>query len=484
MERRIESRFPVRSTIRVIVPGTPARVLSCELIDVSGTGLRFLATQSLGLEEIVAVEVDHQLILAEIRYCQPRSDKFVVGVRRLHEIAKSAELTDSAACVTEMIWDLHRHISAKGERDSTLAMKALEKIVEKGEVQESVESYQAPLPMAVSGDAPAAPVPSQNENIIDVEPEVPPVLEAVAMEPVAQPLNAAEAQTEDRLEVFESEFVDVEPALEPVNIAEPLPVDRLEAIRSDVAAVEPEAPPALEPVAEPVNIAEPPTVDLLEAIRSDAADPEPEAPPVAEPVAQPVNITKPPTQDLLEAIRSAEMDAHVLAAASSGSKKPSRSWKVPLALAAALVLAAVLAVTLIERRTEAKAPAPAVPAETKTASAPAATVTPTAPAAAAPEAPPATSASAVKGAHHVRITMLAGSWISIAADGKLYQRTLQAGDIHEFEFSEKAILRLGNAPGVQITFDDTQLAPLRSSVRTLQLGPEGVLLNPPSSDQP
>ena len=257
MERRIESRFPVRSTIRVIVPGTPARVLSCELIDVSGTGLRFLATQSLGLEEIVAVEVDHQLILAEIRYCQPRSDKFVVGVRRLHEIAKSAELTDSAACVTEMIWDLHRHISARGERDSTLAMKALEKIVEKGEVQEGV----ALLPTEMPAVAPPARVPTQNENIIDLEPEVPPVLEAVAMEPVAKSVNFAEAQAEDRLEALDAEFVEVEPSPEPVHIARPQTVDLLEATRSDVVAVEAEAPLELEPVVEAVNIADAPKVD-------------------------------------------------------------------------------------------------------------------------------------------------------------------------------------------------------------------------------
>src|SRR5215467_8236757 len=129
--RRIEPRFPVTSPIRVIIPGTPARVIKGNLLDVSATGMKFVTDENLPTEEILGIEVDHRLILAEIRHCEPRGDRFASGVRRLHEIDKSAELSDSASCVTEMVRDLHRHIAAPDERDPAhLAMKALEKIVE------------------------------------------------------------------------------------------------------------------------------------------------------------------------------------------------------------------------------------------------------------------------------------------------------------------------------------------------------------------
>ena len=89
MEYRAEPRFPVRSPIRVIVPGDPARILSCDLIDVSATGMRFITAERVTPDEIVAVEVDSRLVLVEIRYCQPRGDKFVAGVKRLQEIPKA-----------------------------------------------------------------------------------------------------------------------------------------------------------------------------------------------------------------------------------------------------------------------------------------------------------------------------------------------------------------------------------------------------------
>ena len=258
---------------------------------------------------------------------------------------------------------------------------------------------------------------------------------------------------------------------EPVNIAEPPTVDLLEAIRSDVADAEPEAPLALEPVAEPLNIVEPPTVDLLEVIRSDVADPEPEAPPAVEPVAQPVNtsLARPAGGYPIRGNERTRVSRRVLRIQKSFPIVESPSI-------AALAGSGCPPGGDLDRapyRSEGAGSGCAGGNENGFCSCCAGHYRRSC-GCCSTGAASARCTSAVKGTHHARITMLSGSWISIAADGKFYQRTLQAGDIHEFEFSEKAILRLGNAPGVQITFDDTQLAPLRSSVRTV-LGPRSGL---------
>src|SRR5579872_2408464 len=132
-DRRIEPRFPVKSPIRMIVPGVFPHSLECTTIDISATGMRLLATENLNSCDIVAIEVDHRLLLAEIRHCVPRGDKFAAGVRRLHEVDKNEQLSDSEACVSQMVRDLRGHLTARGQKDSDqLAMSALERIVERG----------------------------------------------------------------------------------------------------------------------------------------------------------------------------------------------------------------------------------------------------------------------------------------------------------------------------------------------------------------
>jgi hypothetical protein len=88
MERRREPRFQVRSPLRVSVLRDPDRELECVLTDISGAGMRFVATEGLLEGDIVVAETGEHLILAEVRNSQPRGDKHVIGILRLHAVLK------------------------------------------------------------------------------------------------------------------------------------------------------------------------------------------------------------------------------------------------------------------------------------------------------------------------------------------------------------------------------------------------------------
>src|ERR1700690_4251541 len=130
MDHRTEPRSQASLPIRVILPGPPAEVLACPLMDVSATGLRFASDVTLVTEELVAIEVEDQLVLAQIRHCHPEGDKFVAGVRRLHQVPKGAQRGEIGAYVSEMIEDLERRVLAGEEVASRmLALEALDRIV-------------------------------------------------------------------------------------------------------------------------------------------------------------------------------------------------------------------------------------------------------------------------------------------------------------------------------------------------------------------
>ena len=726
MEYRAEPRFPVRSPIRVIVPGDPARILSCDLIDVSATGMRFITAERVTPDEIVAVEVDSRLVLVEIRYCQPRGDKFVAGVKRLQEIPKGAELKDSAACATEMIWDLRRHISAGGEGDlQALAMKALERIVERSEIQPAgqepnPESNQLellpalfprdPLPSqpppqatngtadfgkATNGNADGYPETASVAISISSEPrpsgsgsQILPAPNASSSEPRPsgsggqilptpnasqlgempphQPVKDAEAQIEvpavlaagvtdvaradlasspshkggDSAESGSAEIEFQEPGEAPIPDEAPLPDDapihetilqeqagtvphvlqaeviepdveahpsgcaQTDALEGDVlegddtdppladflggsvsAGIESQAPVAERPVTEPVApVAVAPVVKIPVMVRApidsgaahapihetilqeqagtvphvlqaEGIQPDVEAhpdgcaqtdalpgdvlegddtdPPVADflggsvsagiespapvaerPVTEPVApVAVAPFVKIPVMVRpidsgAAEADPHFTAlraeiaardsadAAADASARASRSWRVPLGIAAALLLACTITFFLVQRRTQASSLAPAIvvgPATVAPAPVPAPAAIPPAsipsPAAVPPASvpsPAAVPAASVPspyaapptnkvGVHHARLKIVDASWVTLVVDGgKPFQSMLYKGDVHEFDFSQKAFLRLGNASGVEITLDDTPIGPLKDTVVLLQLTPHGV----------
>ncbi len=305
IEKRGEPRFPVTSPIRVVVPGEGGHTMDSTLIDISGTGMRFLAPESMEAENVVAIEVDSRLILAEVRYCQPRGTRFVVGARRLHEIAKDAQLADAPAVVAEMLGHLRRHLAAGDAGDSqSLAVEALEKIVERREHPQS-----------------AAP------------PELAPEAQLIEQEPVGQ-------------------SIDIKPiGVAPINI-EPIGVEPIGAeyqepeLKHEFVSTQPDPVETLAP----------------ESVNQEPSEPEPKPRPAVE-ILLPKR--QPPPVDSLEAVRQALGAEFERAAREPASRRRgSRKLNVALVLAASLILAAPLGYILYQRQSEAKPPAPvgAVPA--------------------------------------------------------------------------------------------------------------------------
>jgi hypothetical protein len=64
--------------------------LKCLLLDISPTGLKFVTTESLPVDEVVALEVEDHLVLADVRYVEPRGDQFAIGAERIHAIHKAS----------------------------------------------------------------------------------------------------------------------------------------------------------------------------------------------------------------------------------------------------------------------------------------------------------------------------------------------------------------------------------------------------------
>ncbi len=531
MERRAEDRFQVSSKIRVIVPEEPAQILDCTMADISATGIRFQSPARMESGQIVAVEVDLRLILVEVRHCETRGMKFMIGVRRLHEIDKNVQLTDPVACVREMIADLHGHISEHGAPDpGWLATQALEQIVARdGDREVSAESPRPQLVYSAPPPPPVEPVlldaelveqsvtakvaTNRDADIIDASPEpeeagpaIPVAaefFETPALEPklnvepmAALPVAPAVVDAHPvEAPAVEAPTVEAVPAPETI-VAHESAHTTPEVPSSQAEAPAQQAPPAFDVDAEmaaereaemaarmkrlqEIMFAEAPPADLAPQEGSEAPAAEaaatPAVPPAepAEPKAETASVIEMPVKgDLLEAIRSAAAETPVEEAQTAKSN----SWRIPLAIAAGLILAAAIAFTMYQRRSDANANVPAQPlVEVKEAHVePTPAPAPPPPAAKATPAPAKTAATPAA-VHHAQLKWTDASWVSIVVDdGKPFQGTLQKGDTRALAFSKNATLWLGNASGVEIVLDGAKIAPMTGQVRLVELTPTGV----------
>ncbi|WP_303236932.1 RodZ domain-containing protein [uncultured Bilophila sp.] len=62
--------------------------------------------------------------------------------------------------------------------------------------------------------------------------------------------------------------------------------------------------------------------------------------------------------------------------------------------------------------------------------------------------------------HRILLNAQADCWVSTTADGKNSQRVMHKGDTLSVDFQEKLVMKLGNAGGVQVTFDGKELPPV------------------------
>ena len=58
------------------------------MIDISATGMRFIANEALPNNEVVAVDFEDHLAVATVRNCQAYGDKYSIGTSRIHSLPK------------------------------------------------------------------------------------------------------------------------------------------------------------------------------------------------------------------------------------------------------------------------------------------------------------------------------------------------------------------------------------------------------------
>lgn len=402
-------------------------MVDAQLIDISATGIRFLSEENIVAEGIAGIEVDHRLILAELRYSEPRGDKFVFGARRLHEVAKDARLDDAAGVVSEMLGAFHHHITDGEKRDSeAMALAVMEKIVERRE----------------NGEAAMAP-----------------------SEPAAVPQAAAEPVTEAHIQAEADAPVEVRPVEEIVPDAkiarseEPPP-----AVEIPPANVAPRAPAPHEAAPHGSNV----HVELPASAPPRSIDPV-----VLRPVA-------PERVDPLDAARASAASA-IAAMQLEPRSRDEVDWKTVLGIAAALVLAVILTAVFMQRRTQARSSSAHAAAHV-TAAAPvdaasAPQVLPTQPAptqpAPAQPSPLQTPPSPQAAAQHVLIRAVGPTWISISVDGhEFFKGSLQKGARREFEFSGTSTVGIAKGSNVRLTLNGTPI-PVGSGQRRMRLTADG-----------
>ena len=128
---------------------------------------------------------------------------------------------------------------------------------------------------------------------------------------------------------------------------------------------------------------------------------------------------------------------------------------------------------------EAARPAPAVqPPAPSSSSAQSGAATSAGQAGAPPPAGPTASPSSTASEGFVLLVRAKeSSWLSITADGRVVMEgTLAAADIREVRAKKSVVLKLGNAAGVEVTYNHTVLPPLgrAKEVKTVVFTPEGL----------
>lgn len=161
----------------------------------------------------------------------------------------------------------------------------------------------------------------------------------------------------------------------------------------------------------------------------------------------------PATVDPLEAARAAALQA--MAEPDAGIANSRRQQiQLTLAVIGALLVAAILAATFIQRRSDAKSPA--------------------SPASAAAPAPAEAVQRAEASFSHAEIKGLEQVWVSVTTDGHPFlKQVLQKNEVREFQFSQDATLSVDDGQSLDFTLN-SRTVPIPGGPRVLDLAPTGV----------
>src|ERR1700740_2608211 len=90
MDRRKEPRFQVYAQAKVSPLDEPDLETDGQVIDISGLGMRLVADQEFQEDDIIVVDTDQHLILADVRNCMARGARFGIGAERIHSSSKDS----------------------------------------------------------------------------------------------------------------------------------------------------------------------------------------------------------------------------------------------------------------------------------------------------------------------------------------------------------------------------------------------------------
>jgi Domain of unknown function (DUF4115) len=389
MDVRGEPRFSIYGTVKVTLLSRPEHVLDCVLLDISATGLKLISPENVATDEIILVEAEDHLALADARHSQPRGDKFTIGCERIHLLNKvSLPAEKSKVDQIRLLIDDYRTRIRTG-------MATPRPDINQAEAARLDRQILQQCGMAET----AAPAPS------------PSLATTVAAEPKAEPANGSFATREQLLDA-----------------AAAWAVERWDKIPNSPH----DAPAGRSEIIDRL------TIHLAEKLRP--------------PTPAPENIPeKTPQKKNQKASPNPKQKTNV------------RRWRLPIGLTVAAILGWGLSALFWSLNSSGAANH----LETSIAAL-----------ISQKEPSPPTSTSSTR---HATIKAVEPTWVVATADGKrLFNKKLVKNDVREFEFSDKALLRIGNAKGLEIILDGKPIGPIggRGQPRLVELSASGFRLLP------
>jgi hypothetical protein len=387
MDARREPRFEIYGPVKVTPLSRPDRDLDSVLLDISATGLKVIAPENLPVDEIIAVESEDHLALADIRYSQARGDKFTLGCERIHLLQKVTlpKDRDKVEQIRILIADY---------RDRIRGGMAMPRPDVNG-------ADAAKLDLELLGEPPSTePLPAKfNGNLTEMP----------AVSPFATRIDLLEAAAKWVVERWDHVAAPV---------PEPVPTEKAVADSLGIQVARRTQPPVV-PVA-------PPTPEIEQPVPTEQASP-------AEPQAK-------------------SQPSEEITLARSPSRPPKQNkWRLIVGLAATAILGWGISAWFWSSGTTGSAnPLP-----------------PSIASLIAPrlQVPPANSTN--PSVRHAVVKAVESTWVEASSDGKhVFTKKLARNDSREFDFSDKAVLRLGNARGVDVSVDGKSLGLLGRNGQT------------------
>ena len=500
MNRRSEPRFDVYYRARIIPVDQPEACTDALLTDISGGGMRLVATKALDEDQLICVEVGQHLVLAEVRSSVPRGSRFLIGAEKIHTfnlltLPESLSLQDR---IQALIDDYHLRIQFALESNG-----GSDNLPKKTQpVTAATIPSVAELPtqeLSKTGTAPVAGPSVQSDNMA-LEPRPDSVGPAVA--PIVAVTNPSPESLSSEVKTVPQQHLPQGPSLAPPMRTDPAPAEVPPlpvsgAVEVDFGQLRIILPDVGRQEIAPMNSTD---------SNSPASAPEVATSPDLPRPVQPIWMTPPGAGTADNAVESDPLRAlaiqHDLAEPQPiKSENNSRTIAFLVAgLLAAVVLISVLfgpirhrALALLPNaaahenrdhqtqppeKTDAKDLVIQVSPESANPPAAESQPVPVQPPSAV-QAPPKQAnppKSSGPGIHSSSIRTLAPSWIWACVDDKpLTGRVLPGGSDLEIDFSHGARVLVGNAGAVEMTLDGKPLGSLgpEGHARIVELTPEG-----------